>query len=81
LPVYISFIGLCIDMTREGSVLSALAEMDSIVEIYTMMQPFDLFVKVSADNMKKLEGAVQDILQVDGVEKSYNFLTVQQKKG
>ncbi|HMK46055.1 MAG TPA: Lrp/AsnC ligand binding domain-containing protein [Methanocella sp.] len=68
-------------MTREGSVLSALAEMDSIVEIYTMMQPFDLFVKVSADNMKKLEGAVQDILQVDGVEKSYNFLTVQQKKG
>jgi len=79
--VYISFIGLCIDMTREGSVLSALAEMDSIVEIYTMMQPFDLFVKVSADNMKKLEGAVQDILQVDGVEKSYNFLTVQQKKG
>lgn len=81
MPVYISFIGLCIDMTREGSVLSALAEMDSIVEIYTMMQPFDLFVKVSADNMKKLEGAVQDILQVDGVEKSYNFLTVQQKKG
>jgi len=61
--------------------MSALAEMDSIIEIYTMMQPFDLFVKVSAENMKKLEGVVQDILQVDGVEKSYNFLTVQQKKG
>ena len=80
-PVYTSFIGLCIDLNSEESVLSALAEMEDIVEVFTMMQPFDLFVKVRAENVRKLESTAQEILKLEGVQKSYNFLTVQQKKG
>jgi DNA-binding Lrp family transcriptional regulator len=79
--MYTSFIGLCIDMDREDRVMDALVNIESVVEAYTMMQPFDLFVKIRAENIKKLEATVQEILGLDGVQKSYNFLTVQQKKG
>ena len=79
--MYTSFIGLCIDMDQEDRVMDALTNIESVVEAYTMMQPFDLFVKIRAENIKKLEATVQEILGLDGVQKSYNFLTVQQKKG
>lgn len=79
--MYTSFIGLCIDLDKEDRVMEALVGMESVIEVYTMMQPFDIFVKVYAENIRKLEGTVQDILSMEGVRKSYNFLTVQQKKG
>lgn len=79
--MYTSFIGLCIDMDREDRVMDALASIESVVEAYTMMQPFDVFVKIQAESIKKLETTIQEILGLDGVQKSYNFLTVQQKKG
>ncbi len=79
--MYTSFIGLCIDMDREDQVIGALVDMEGVTEAYTMMHPFDVFVKVRAENIKKLESTVQEILSLDGVQKSYNFLTVQQKKG
>lgn len=79
--MYTSFIGLCIDLDREDRVMEALVNMESVKEVYTMMQPFDLFVKVHAENIRKLEATVQEILGLDGVQKSYNFLAVQQKKG
>ncbi|WP_048198570.1 Lrp/AsnC ligand binding domain-containing protein [Methanocella arvoryzae] len=79
--MYTSFIGLCIDLDREDRLTEALIGMDGVAEVYTMMQPFDLFVKVRAENLKKLESTVQEILNLDGVQRSYNFLTVQQKKG
>lgn len=79
--MYTSFIGLCIDLDREDRVMDALANIESVVEAYTMMQPFDVFVKIRAESIKKLETTIQEILGLDGVQKSYNFLTVQQKKG
>lgn len=79
--MYTSFIGLCIDMNKEEGVILMLSGMDNVTEIYAMMQPFDVFVKVYADNLKKLETTVEDILKIDGVQKSFNFLAVQQKKG
>ncbi|WP_424357782.1 Lrp/AsnC ligand binding domain-containing protein [Methanocella sp. MCL-LM] len=79
--MYTSFIGLCIDLDREDRLVEALTNIDSVEEVYTMMQPFDLFVKVHAENIKKLETTVQEILNLDGVQRSFNFLTVQQKKG
>ncbi len=79
--MYTSFIGLCIDLDKEDRIMEVLANMESVEEVYTMMQPFDVFVKVHAENIRKLEATVQEILALDGVQKSYNFLTVQQKKG
>mgnify|MGYP005832080093 CR=1 FL=1 len=79
--MYTSFIGLNIDFDKEDSITDALMELEPVIEVYTMMQPFDMFIKVTAENQKGLESAVESILKIDGVRKTYNFLTVQQKKG
>jgi DNA-binding Lrp family transcriptional regulator len=78
--MYISFIGLSIDLNEEERVIAALVEMENVVEVYTMMGPFELFAKVKADNLKKLEAAIGEIQGMPGVQRSYNFLAVQQKK-
>lgn len=79
--MYISFVGLSVDLNDEERVIAALVEMENVVEVYTMMGPFELFAKVKADNLKKLEAAIAEIQGMPGVLRSYNFLAVQQKKG
>ncbi len=79
--MYVSFIGLTVDLDHEEHVIAALADMDDVVEVYTMMGPFELFVKVKADNLKKLEATIAAIQVLPGVLRSFNFLVVQQKKG
>jgi DNA-binding Lrp family transcriptional regulator len=78
--MYTSFIGLTIDLDDEERVTEALAAMDNVVEIYTMMGPFELFVKVYAENIRKLESSIAEIQALPGVLRSFNFLTVQKKK-
>jgi DNA-binding Lrp family transcriptional regulator len=78
--MYTSFIGLTIDLDDEERVTEALAAMDNVVEIYTMMGPFELFVKVYAENIRKLESCIAEIQALPGVLRSFNFLTVQKKK-
>ena len=79
--MYTSFIGLSIDLDDEERVTAALQGMENVVEVYTMMGPFELFAKVHADNMKMLEGTIEEIQRLPGVRRSFNFLAVQQKKG
>ncbi len=79
--MYTSFVGLSIDLEHEERIISALINMENVVEVYTMMGPFELFVKVYADNIKKLEGTIAEIQALPGVQRSFNFLAVQQKKG
>jgi DNA-binding Lrp family transcriptional regulator len=79
--MYISFVGLSIDLNEEEQVIAALVDLEDVVEVYTMMGPFELFAKVKADNIKKLEATIAEIQGLSGVQRSYNFLAVQQKKG
>jgi len=79
--MYVSFIGLTVDLNEEERVIAALVDLENVVEVYTMMGPFELFAKVKADNLKKLEATVGEIQKLPGVQRSFNFLAVQQKKG
>lgn len=79
--MYVSFIGLSVDLNDEERVIAALIGMENVVEVYTMMGPFELFAKVNADSLKKLEAIIAEIQGLPGVLRSFNFLVVQQKKG
>jgi DNA-binding Lrp family transcriptional regulator len=79
--MYTSFIGLTIDLDEEERLIAALTEMENVKEVYTMMGPFELFLKVYADNIKQLEATIAVIQALPGVQRSFNFLVVQQKKG
>lgn len=78
--MYTTFIGLSIDIEQEERIVDELAGMDNVAEIYTMMGPFELFAKVNADSIKKLEATIAAVQALPGVRRSYNFLAVQQKK-
>jgi len=78
--MYISFIGLTVDLNEEERVIAALVDLENVAEVYTMMGPFELFAKVTADDLKKLEATVGEIQKLPGVQRSFNFLAVQQKK-
>jgi DNA-binding Lrp family transcriptional regulator len=79
--MYISFVGLSVDLNDEERVIAALVDMENVIEVYTMMGPFEVLAKVKADSIKKLETAIAGIQALPGVHRSYNFLAVQQKKG
>jgi DNA-binding Lrp family transcriptional regulator len=78
--MYISFIGLTVDLNEEERVIAALVDLENVAEVYTRMGPFELFAKVKADNLKNLEATVGEIQKLPGVQRSFNFLAVQQKK-
>jgi DNA-binding Lrp family transcriptional regulator len=79
--MYISFVGLSVDLNDEERVIAALVDMENVVEVYTMIGPFELFAKVKADSVKQLESTIAEIQALPGVLRSFNFLSVQQKKG
>ncbi len=78
--MYTSFIGLSIDIEQEERIIGALAGMDNVAEVYTMMGPFELFARVNADSIKALESTIAAVQALPGVQRTYNFLAVQQKK-
>lgn len=78
--MYTSFIGLAIDLEQEDRIVEALAGMDDVAEVYAMIGPFELFAKVQAGNIKKLEATIATIQSLPGVQRTFNFLAVQQKK-
>jgi|AGTN01.2.fsa_nt_gi AsnC family. len=79
--MYVSFVGLSVDLNDEERVIASLVNMDRVVEVYTMMGPFELFAKVEAETIKQLEATIAEIQALPGVLRSFNFLSVQQKKG
>ena len=78
--MYTSFIGLSIDLDEEERIIAALSDMEAVKEVYAMMGPFELFVKVYADNIRLLEETIAEVQALPGVQRSFNFLVVQQKK-
>ncbi len=79
--MYVSFVAITIDLNDEERVITALTDMEDVIEVYTMMGPFELFAKITADNIKKIEATIAEIQALPGVRRTFNFLVVQQKKG
>lgn len=78
---YTSFIAIRVDEDSFEKVIDSLTGLEYVSEIYEMKEGFDIMVKVHADTQKRLEKAINDILNIGGVQSTYNFLAIQQKKG
>jgi DNA-binding Lrp family transcriptional regulator len=70
-----------VDEKSFDKVVDTLTGLDCISDLYEMKEGYDLMVKVHADTQKRLEKAIVDILNIGGVQSTYNFLAIQQKKG
>ena len=77
--MYTSFIGLYVRPGQAGRVEKALEPMAEVVEIYEMSGPFDLLAKASSATRQCIESLAGDILALEGVEKTFNMLSIGEK--
>lgn len=77
--MYTSFIGIYARPGLAGRVEKTLASMAEVIELYETSGPFDLFAKISAGNRQGIEALAGNILLTEGVEKTFNMLSIGEK--
>ena len=77
--MYTSFIGIYVRPGQAGHVEKALAPMAEVVELYEVSGPFELLVKINAASRQSIEVLAGNILQLEGVEKTFNMLCIAEK--
>ena len=78
--MYTSFIGIYVRPGQAGRVEKALSPMAEVIELYEMSGPFDLLIKVNAGSRQAIEVLAGNILQLEGVEKTFNMLSIGEKR-
>ena len=78
--MYTSFIGIYVRPGQFGRVEKALSPMAEVIELYEMSGPFDLLIKVNAGSRQAIEVMAGNILQLEGVEKTFNMLSIGEKR-
>jgi DNA-binding Lrp family transcriptional regulator len=77
--MYTSFIGIYVRPGQAGHLEKALGSMVEVLEMYEMSGPFELLVKVDAGSRRGIEVLAGNILHMDGVEKTFNMLYMDEK--
>lgn len=76
-----AFLGIRVRPDRRGAVVERLKEMGSVLEVYEMLEPYDLLAKVRTDSVPALKESVLRVLSgLDGVLDATTFLTTRRHK-
>lgn len=76
-----AFLGVRIRPDRKGAVVERLREMGPVLEVYEMLEPYDLLVKVRTESIPALKESVLRVLSgLDGVLDVTTFLTTRRHK-
>ncbi len=76
-----TFIGLNIDSGRRINIINKLRNIEDILEIYELLEPYDLFLKVRTFDINSLKNNVlRTINEIDGVLGSSSLITTKRHK-
>ncbi len=76
-----AFLGIRVRPDRRGAVVEKLKEMGPVLEVYEMLEPYDLMAKVRTDSVPALKESVLRVLSgLDGVLDATTFLTTRRHK-
>lgn len=76
-----AFLGIRVRPDRKGAVVERLREMGPVLEVYEMLEPYDLMAKVRTDSIPALKESVLRVLSgFDGVLDATTFLTTRRHK-
>ncbi len=71
-----SFVGLNIDSSKRINVLNKLKQIDDILEIYELLEPYDILLKVQTLDVHSLkQNVLQALCGMDGVAEATSLLT------
>ena len=76
-----TFIGLNIDSSRRINIINKLNNIEDVLEIYELLEPYDLFLKVRTFDINSLKNNVLRIInEIDGVLGSSSLITTKRHK-
>jgi len=76
-----TYIGINIDQSKRINIINKLKNIDDVIEIYELLEPYDLFLKVRTFDINSLkENVLRTINELDGVEESSSLLTTKRHK-
>ncbi len=71
-----TFVGINIEPTKRSSVIENLKDLEDVLEIYELLEPYDLLLKVQSFDVHSLkEKVLNPIAVIDGIKRSSNILT------
>jgi Lrp/AsnC family transcriptional regulator for asnA, asnC and gidA len=76
-----TFIGINVDGSRKDEVLGTLRSMKNVLEIYELLEPYDIFIKVRTRDISELkEKVLRVISNTKGVLNTSSILTTKRHK-
>ena len=76
-----TFIGLNIDSSRRINIINKLNNIEDVLEIYELLEPYDLFLKVRTFDINSLKNNVLRIInEIEGVLGSSSLITTKRHK-
>jgi Lrp/AsnC family transcriptional regulator for asnA, asnC and gidA len=76
-----AYIGINIESTKRIAVINQLQKIDDVVEVYELLEPYDLFIKVRTYDISSLkEHVLHAINDLNGVLDSSTILTTKRHK-
>ena len=76
-----TFIGINVDPERKDEVLKVLNENENVLEIYELLEPYDIFIKARTQDIRELkEKVLKVITNTNGVLNTSSILTTRRHK-
>ncbi len=76
-----TFIGINVDAAKKDEVIRTLKSIDSVLEVYELLEPYDLFVKVRTQDIRELkENVLRVINGTSGILNTSSILTTRRHK-
>ncbi len=76
-----AYIGINIESAKRIAVINQLQKIDDVVEVYELLEPYDLFIKVRTQDISSLkERVLHAINDLNGVLDSSTILTTKRHK-
>ncbi len=71
-----TFIGINIEQSKRINIINKLKKIDDVLEIYELLEPYDLLLKVRTFDIHSLkENVLQVVSSLDGIKDSQSILT------
>ena len=76
-----TFIGINVDAERKDDVVNALKSIDNVLEVYELLEPYDIFVKARTHDIRDLKEKVLKVINsTNGVLNTSSILTTRRHK-
>ena len=76
-----TFIGINVEAERKDDVVNALKSIDNVLEVYELLEPYDIFVKARTHDIRDLKEKVLKVINsTNGVLNTSSILTTRRHK-